>query len=142
MIVRPITAEDLPAIAAIQSHSPEASQWDPLSYLNRDCWVAITSPDEKQGTRVLGFLVARQTAPNEREILNVAVDPCERQKGVARALFEAELGRGKNQWFLEVRESNSCAIKLYQSVGFRVIARRESYYANPPEAAIVMKFDS
>jgi ribosomal-protein-alanine N-acetyltransferase len=135
MTVRPATAEDLPAIAAIQSRSPEASQWAPPSYLSHDCLVA-------QGTQVLGFLVARRTAPDQREILNIAVDPGERRKGVARALLEAELGRGKNQWFLEVRESNSCAIKLYQSVGFRLIARRESYYANPPEPAIVMTFDS
>jgi ribosomal-protein-alanine N-acetyltransferase len=135
MTVRPLTAEDLVAIAAIQSRSPEAAQWDPPSYLSHDCLVA-------EGTQVIGFLVARQTAPNEREILNVAVDPDERRRGVARILLKGELGRGKNQWFLEVRESNTRAIKLYQSVGFRVFARRESYYANPPEAAIVMKFDS
>jgi len=135
MTVRPLTADDVPAIAAIQSRSPEASQWNPSSYLSHDCLVA-------QRTQVLGFLVARQTAPDEREILNVAVDPGERRKGVARALLEAELGRGKNHWFLEVRESNSCAIKLYQSVGFRVVARREAYYADPSEPAIVMKFDS
>ena len=135
MTVRPATTEDLAAIAAIQSRSPEASQWDPPSYLIHDCLVA-------QETRVLGFLVARRTAPDEREILNVAVDPGERRKGIARALLEAELGRGGNHWFLEVRESNSCAIKVYQSVGFRAVARREAYYSNPPEAAIVMKFDS
>jgi ribosomal-protein-alanine N-acetyltransferase len=135
MTVRPLAAEDLPAIAAIQSRSPEASQWNPASYFSHDCLVA-------KETKVLGFLVARRTAPDEREILNIAVDPGERRKGVARALLEAELGRGKNQWFLEVRESNSCAIKLYESVSFRVVARRESYYENPPEAAIVMKFDS
>ncbi len=135
MTVRPATTEDLAAIAAIQSRSPEASQWDPPSYLIHDCMVA-------QETRVLGFLVARRTAPDEREILNVAVDPGERRKGVARALLEAELRRRKNHWFLEVRESNSCAIKLYQSVGFRVVSRREAYYTNPPEPAIVMKFDS
>jgi ribosomal-protein-alanine N-acetyltransferase len=135
MTVRPATAEDLVDIAAIQSRSPEASQWDPTSYLSHDCLVA-------EGTRVLGFLVARRTAPDEREILNIAVDPGERRKGIARALLEAELRRGKNHWFLEVRESNSSAIKLYQSVGFRVIARRELYYTNPPEPAIVMTFDS
>ena len=135
MTVRPATVEDLPAIAAIQSRSPEASQWDPPSYLIHDCLVV-------QETRVLGFLVARRTAPDEREILNIAVDPGERRKGVARALLEAVLGRGKNHWFLEVRESNSSAIKLYESVGFRVISRRKLYYANPPEPAIVMTFDS
>ena len=135
MTVRPATSGDLAAIAEIQTQSPEASQWDPASYLNYECTVAIES-------RVVGFLVARQTAPDEREILNLAVESAERRQGVARALLKAELGRGKNQWFLEVRESNSRAITLYESAGFRVAGRRESYYHDPTESGIVMKFNS
>ncbi len=135
MTVRAATVEDLAAIAEIQAQSPEASQWDPKSYLGYDCLVAEDSD-------ILGFLVTRQTAPGEREILNLAVDPSQRRRGVARKLLEAELGRQKNQWFLEVRESNVGAIKLYQSAGFRVAGRRESYYRDPPETGIVMKFDS
>jgi ribosomal protein S18 acetylase RimI-like enzyme len=135
MTVRAATAEDLAAITAIQALSPEASQWDPASYLGYECLVATD-------TRMLGFLVTRQTTPGEREILNLAVDPSARRRGVARALLQVELGRGKNQWFLEVRESNFRAIKLYESAGFRVAGRRESYYRNPPEPGIVMKFDS
>jgi [ribosomal protein S18]-alanine N-acetyltransferase len=142
MTVRAATTEDLPAIAAIQALTPEASQWDPVSYLHHDCMVATASPDAGEGPRVLGFLVTRQTAPGEREILNLAVEASERRRGVARALLQAELGRGENQWFLEVRESNSRAIKLYESVGFRVAGRRESYYHDPPETGIVMKFVS
>jgi len=135
MIVRLATAEDLAAIAAIQSQSPEASQWDPSDYLKHDCLVA-------EETQVIGFLVARQIAPGEREVLNVAVDPAHRRHGAARALLQTELERGRNRWFLEVRESNQGAIKLYQNTGFRVIARRGLYYKNPPEAAIVMNFVS
>ncbi len=135
MNVRAATVEDVAAIAEIQARSPAASQWEPASYLNYDCIVAA-SP------QVVGFLVARQIAPNEREILNLAVDPGERRRGVGRALLEAEMKRGKYQWFLEVRESNLEAVTLYQSAGFRVTGRRESYYSNPPEPGIVMKFDS
>jgi [ribosomal protein S18]-alanine N-acetyltransferase len=136
MTVRGATAEDLPAIAAIQEASPEASQWDPASYLDYECSVATS------GGRVLGFLVVRQVAEDEREILNVAVDPAERRRGVARELLETELRRTKIKWFLEVRASNSNAIKLYKSTGFREAGRRESYYRNPDEPGIVMKFDS
>ncbi len=135
MTVRAATVEDLAAIAAIQAQSPEASQWDPASYLGYECLVATDD-------RVLGFLVTRQTAPHEREILNFAVDPSARGRGIASALLQVELRRPKNQWFLEVRESNVRAIKLYESAGFRVAGRRESYYRNPPEPGIVMKFDS
>jgi ribosomal-protein-alanine N-acetyltransferase len=134
--IRSATAEDLAAIAAIQEASPEASQWDPASYLDYECSVATS------GGRVLGFLVVRQVAPNEREILNLAVDPAERRHGVARKLLETELRRAKTQWFLEVRASNSSAIKLYESAGFREAGRRDSYYSNPAESGIVMMFDS
>ena len=133
--MRAATGEDLAAIAEIQALSPEASQWEPESYLNYDCTVAIE-------TRVVGFLVARQTALGEREILNLAVDPSQRRRGIARALLEAELTREKNQWFLEVRASNQRALELYQRAGFRVTGRRESYYSNPAEPGIVMQFDS
>ena len=135
MMVRAAISEDIAAIAEIQARSPEASQWDPASYLTYECLVA-TDP------HVVGFLVSRQTAPGEREILNLAVDPSQRRRRVARALLEAELGREKTQWFLEVRASNKGAMALYQNAGFRVAGRRESYYSNPPEPGIVMKFDS
>ena len=91
---------------------------------------------------MIGFLVTRQTAPGEREILNLAVDPSQRRRGVARALLQAAFGREKSQWFLEVRESNQSALQLYRSAGFHVTGRRESYYNDPPESGIVMKFDS
>jgi ribosomal-protein-alanine N-acetyltransferase len=136
MTVRRATADDLAAIAAIQEASPEASQWDPASYLEYECSVAAS------GGRVLGFLVVRQIAPDEREILNLAVDPVERRRGVARKLLDTELQRAKTQWYLEVRASNFCAINFYESTGFREAGRRESYYTNPAEQGIVMKFDS
>jgi ribosomal-protein-alanine N-acetyltransferase len=135
MNVRAATVEDLAAIAEIQARSPEASQWEPASYLKYDCTVAID-------TRVLGFLVTRETAQGEREILNLAVAPSQRRRGVARALLQAELAREKTQWLLEVRASNQSALELYRNAGFRVTGRRESYYSNPLEPGIVMKFDS
>jgi len=135
MMVRAATPADLAAIAEIQARSPEASQWDPASYLTYECLVAIDP-------HVLGFLVARQTAPGEREILNLAVDPSQRRRGAAHALLQRELGRETTQWFLEVRASNKGAIALYQKAGFRVAGRREAYYRDPPEPGIVMKFDS
>ena len=135
MIVRAAVADDLAAIAAIQARSPEASQWDPASYLSYECLVAADP-------HVVGFLVARQNGPGEREILNLAVEPSQRRRGVARALLQAELACEKTQWFLEVRASNGGAIMLYQKAGFGVAGRRDAYYRDPPEPGIVMKFDS
>jgi ribosomal-protein-alanine N-acetyltransferase len=136
MKIRAATGGDLAAIATIQTASPEASQWDPAGYLDYDCLVAI------EDDHVAGFLVSRQTAPGEREILNVAVDLSQRRRGVARRLIAAELERARGQWFLEVRESNIAALNLYKACGFQAAGRRNSYYHNPTEPGIVMKLIS
>lgn len=131
-IIRPATAEDLPAIATIQGESG----WPPESYLNYDCRVAI------RNGYVAGFLVSRETAPGEREILNLAVDPALRRRGVGKKLLQDEISRARGSWYLEVRESNQAALKLYESIGFRATGRRPDYYLSPPETAIVMTFFS
>ena len=136
MTIRAATARDLPAIAAIQAASPEAAQWDAAGYLERDCSVASV------GGRIAGFLVTREVGPDEHEMLNLAVDPAERHTGIARSLLGDTLARGKGAWFLEVRASNSAAIRLYESMGFRTAGRRPDYYYAPPEDAIVMRFHS
>ncbi len=133
VIVRPATREDLPAISRIQRLSPEASAWEPR---NDSCSVAVVDGS------IAGFLVVRRTAPDEAEILNLAVDPCRRRQGIARALVNFALQTTSAQWFLEVRESNSPAIALYRSLGFEAVGRRENYYADPAEAAIVMRIHS
>jgi ribosomal protein S18 acetylase RimI-like enzyme len=136
LILRAATPDDLNAIARIQTASPSASQWEPRDYLGFDCFVAVFPSNR----RLAGFVVSRATAPEEREILNLAVDPGFRRRGIALRLLEAELERGEGSWFLEVRESNAAAIQLYESAGFRVVGRRANYYNNPPETGIVMRF--
>lgn len=131
-LIRPATREDLDAIARIQGRS----SWRPEEYLNYDCQVA-----EEAGV-VRGFLAFRQTAPGEREILFIAVDPAFRRRGIAKLLLLHELGASRGEWFLEVRKSNTAAIRLYESLGFQVSGRRENYYPDPSEPAIVMRFFS
>ena len=131
MILRPAIPTDLPAIAEIQAACPEASQWNPSDYFNYNCWVA-----EKD--RLCGFIVTRQTAPGESEILNLAVAPVCRRSGVGRELLDAALEAAPGAWFLEVRESNVGAIRLYENAGFRVCGKRPAYYSEPCEAGIVM----
>jgi len=131
--IRAATGDDLPAIAAIQGSSPGASQWQTESYLDHDCLVAVA------GGRVVGFLVTRATAPDEGEILNIAVEPTFRRSGIGRMLMETLLASARKAWFLEVRESNYAAINLYKTLGFSPSGRRENYYHDPVEAAIVMR---
>ena len=129
-------ADDLEAVAAIQAASPGAAAWMVTGYLDRDFRVAIVE------NRVAGFLVARTVAADEREILNLAVAPDFRRTGVARALVQGFLEGSQGPVFLEVRESNTVALKFYKSLGFKELNKRKGYYESPPESAIVMKFHS
>jgi ribosomal-protein-alanine N-acetyltransferase len=128
--IRAATQADLPALARIQAAAPEAAQWPPADYLRYDCVVADSGAVE-------GFLVSRRTAPGEHEVLNLAVAPAARRRGVGRQLLEHALSAG-GAWVLEVRESNRAAIRFYEKAGFRALARRPRYYRDSPEAAIVM----
>jgi ribosomal-protein-alanine N-acetyltransferase len=129
MKIRPMAPQDLDAVAAIQATAPEGASWRPEEYLGYDAWVA-----EEDG--VVGFAVVREVSPGESEVLNVAVDPRRRRKGVGRALLRHLVREG--EWFLEVRTSNVAAITLYLSEGFIVAGRRKQYYQNPDEDAIVL----
>ncbi|HMD71416.1 MAG TPA: GNAT family N-acetyltransferase [Bryobacteraceae bacterium] len=134
--IRRGSEEDLAAVAAIQSASPEAARWDPAGYLAYGFRVAVN------GDRVAGFLVSRPLGLDEGELLNLAVEPESRRKGVGKALVLAFLGEFPGGAYLEVRESNTAALELYKSLGFKEVTRRPEYYDSPPEAAIVMKFHS
>jgi ribosomal-protein-alanine N-acetyltransferase len=134
--VRRGEARDLGAILGIQAACPEAAQWDPVGYLNFDLLVAA------QGIRVVGFLVGRTLAPGEHELLNVAMAPDHRRRGIGRSLVCAYLEASKGSVFLEVRPSNRAARGFYKSLGFEEVTLRPGYYENPPEPAIVMKFHS
>jgi [ribosomal protein S18]-alanine N-acetyltransferase len=131
--IRPICESDAERIAAIQAGSPEASQWNPSDYLGFETWVA-----EEAGV-VVGFLAVRPTAGGEAEVLNMAVDRPWRRRGVARAMLARVLGGRFDEVYLEVRESNAVARRLYESMGFRRAGLRPKYYERPVEAGIVMK---
>ncbi len=86
-----------------------------------------------------GFVVSRQVADKEREILNVAVHADFRRRGIATELLRNQMRRWPGTHFLEVRESNFSARRLYERLGFEETGARPGYYENPPETGIVMR---
>ncbi|MFQ5585801.1 MAG: ribosomal protein S18-alanine N-acetyltransferase [Thermodesulfobacteriota bacterium] len=77
----------------------------------------------------------------EGHILNVAVHPDFRHRGIARELITFALCNmeemGAHDLFLEVRLSNNVAIHLYESLGFREIGIRKGYYENGEDAKVM-----
>ena len=89
-----------------------------------------------------GFGAWRQTAPDEAELLNLAVAPAFRRRGVADALLNELLRTAKGDIFLEVAEPNTPAILLYRKLGWQGLGVRPGYYGQGQIDAVVMKRSS
>ena len=91
---------------------------------------------------VVGY-IGSQTVCGETDVMNIAVHPDWRRRGIAEILIEQlimELKRlGSISLTLEVRASNEPAIALYQKLDFRQIGRRPNYYRNPKEDALILR---
>ena len=96
---------------------------------------------EEEG-RVAGY-IGSQTCTDESDVMNVAVHPDFRRRGIAEALVNAlvdELKAIESRCLtLEVRASNVPAISLYEKLGFAEVGRRKNYYRNPREDALIMR---
>ena len=79
---------------------------------------------------------------NQAEVMHVAVEPELRGQGIGTlifgALIEAVKKRGAKSVTLEVRPSNTPAIKLYESFGLKSVGRRKGYYLDNGEDALIM----
>lgn len=95
-----------------------------------------------EGEQVAGY-VGSQLVPPEADVMNLAVHPNWRGQGIGRALMEAMLAQlrseGIEELALEVRESNNVAISLYTALGFTLAGKRQRYYVNPTEDALILR---
>ena len=91
---------------------------------------------------VLGY-VGSQTVLDGTDMMNIAVSPNHRRKGIAEALVNRLVSdlKEKNVVFLmlEVRKSNIAAISLYEKLGFSQVGVRRNYYRNPKEDALILR---
>jgi ribosomal-protein-alanine N-acetyltransferase len=97
----------------------------------------------EQKNKIAAYVVFYMAA-TEGHIMNVAVDPQTRRKHLATKLlahtFELLRNKGITECYLEVREGNLDAHRLYLNFGFEVIGRRRKYYIETGEDALVMRF--
>ncbi|MBR0399152.1 MAG: ribosomal protein S18-alanine N-acetyltransferase [Eubacterium sp.] len=85
-------------------------------------------------------------AADEGDITNVSVDAACRRRGIGRELVRTLLTesarRGCERIFLEVRQSNEAAVRLYEMHGFQEISIRKNYYQKPAEDALLMRYEN
>ena len=139
-VVRRATENDLAALLTLESRSFSVP-WSAAameSHLAASHTLSLLLLEENVP---VGYLLAGFTPP-EGDLYRVAVLPEKRRRGYARRLLDAFLAesdeRDADTLWLDVRESNAAAIALYRSLGFSVVLRRENYYRDPTEAALVM----
>ena len=101
------------------------------------CWLVAM-----EGETLVGY-VGSQTVIDESDMMNIAVHPDFRRRGIAEALvagLEEQLRqRGSKALTLEVRDSNAPAIALYEKLGFTQVGLRKNYYRNPKEDARILR---
>lgn len=94
------------------------------------------------GEKVTGY-VGSQTVLGEADMMNLAVLPEYRGRGIGFCLVETLIKRLQENnvhcLTLEVRSSNDIAIKLYGRLGFSQVGNRRGYYLNPKEDALILR---
>ena len=132
---------DVEPVAALEAES-FSSPWSPRTFprlLDRP-GAELRVVEEEGGIVAYGVLWC---ILDEGELANIAVAPTARGRGVGQRLLdhfvEVARGRGVHRLFLEVRESNEVALRLYRSRGFVEIGRRRNYYERPREDALVLE---
>lgn len=138
----PMRDADIPAVIAIERASYQFP-WSESIF--RDCLrVGYLCRVAVRVGKLVGYSIMSVGA-GEAHVLNLCVDPDERCRGVGGRMLHSLLvsahDEGAREVFLEVRPSNTAAIRLYQSFGFQQIGLRRGYYqaAGAREDAVVLK---
>ena len=142
-VLRPMRESDLNQVLSIEM-ACFSSPWSRSSFLfelhskNSCCVVA------RRDNRVVGYVIGWFVL-DELHIINIAVHPQCRRRGMGDKLLRFLLGRaeerGCRRATLELRASNEVARRLYQKRGFRPVAIRKAYYRCPGEDAVLMMMD-
>ena len=145
VILRKMTLDDLEQVVALDQISfslpwpPRSFQFELTDNPASRCWVA-----DLDG-RVVGMVVAWLIV-DEIHIATIATHSDFRKQGIGKRLLLFTLQSAKDEGaltsFLEVRESNEAALMMYDKFGYVESGRREGYYKDNGEDAILMSLAS
>ena len=139
--ITPMTAGQVPAVAELEKicFSDPWSEKSLGEELHNPLSLWLTAAE---GDTLCGY-IGSQTVLGETDMMNVAVHPDFRRRGIAEGLIlslvEALKKQQSHQLTLEVRASNAPAIGLYEKLGFSQVGRRPNYYRNPREDALILR---
>ncbi len=137
-LIRRLTYADLPQVIAIERRA-FPTPWSLAMFvleLSKSSGICLTASLDG---RMAGYLICSRYA-DVWHVMNVAVDPELRRRGVAVAMLErlvADVGEDASLT-LEVRRTNTAALRLYERFGFRTAGVRRRYYQDNGEDALVM----
>jgi [ribosomal protein S18]-alanine N-acetyltransferase len=139
-MIRLMQADDVAAVSAIE-RLVQSHPWTEKQFI--EAVASYQSTVIEQQGEVLGFCIL-QPVLDEANLLLMAVHPKMQGQGLGYRLLEQSMELLKNepvQIFLEVRETNIAAVKLYEKSGFHQIDLRKNYYPKSDgtrEHAIIM----
>jgi [ribosomal protein S18]-alanine N-acetyltransferase len=137
--IAPLSYADLPKVIAIERRSFPAP-WSLAMFvleLSKPSSICLAAVHDGE---LIGYLICSRYH-TVWHVMNVAIDGQYRRRGVASTLIEhlfSVTDRGGERYTLEVRVSNSEAISMYESFGFRSAGIRRRYYHDNNEDALIM----
>jgi len=140
--IRWMIRRDMPEVLDIENRSFEFA-WTEEDFIRclrqRNCIGMVAEHDE----RVVGFMIY-ELHKNRLHILNFAVHPDFRRRGVARGMIRKLIGKlspqRRNRILLEIRETNLAAQLFFRAAGFRAISVLRDFYEDTPEDAYLMQY--
>ncbi len=140
--LRRLQLRDLGAIEEIERAS-YPTPWSRSMFageLAKPSSICVGAVDAVSGV-LIGYLIVSRYV-DAWHIMNIAVAPEQRRRGIARTLlehlFDITHDESRRGYTLEVRVSNDGAIKLYERLGFRSRGIRRAYYTDNREDALIM----
>ena len=143
IIIAPLEKEDIPYVAELEAicFSMPFTEKALSELFSNTSWHFFVA---KQENKVVGY-ISFYCIIDETEIVNVCVLPEYRGQGIGRRLTQCAIDFNKEikgtKVMLEVRISNTPAIKLYESLGFIPVGVSKNHYKMPTEDALLMNLE-
>ena len=142
--IRPLDLADLGSIERLEQRA-YPTPWSRSMFASELAKPTSICLGAFEGDELAGYVITSRYV-DAWHVMNVAVDPDLRRRGVATALlerlFELTHGDERRGYTLEVRVSNDGAIHLYERLGFEARGLRRGYYTDNREDALIMWRDA